>query len=138
MTKLFSEYLTESKRVFEFKVKIAGELPEGFKKKVKMALAKYEATKISAVKKTVVQEHPLDFPKLQNKEVHIFDISLNYPVTADVLMNYMCEYFNMNPEMLKVKNPNDPTETYLAPTNVKQEYAPILTTPEYEKPAVTG
>ena len=76
MTKLFSEYLTESKRVFEFKVKIAGELPEGFKKKVKMALAKYEATKISAVKKTVVQEHPLDFPKLQNKEVHIFDISL--------------------------------------------------------------
>mgnify|MGYP001158450557 CR=1 FL=1 len=136
MTKLFSEYLTESKRVFEFKVKIAGELPEGFKKKVKMALAKYEATKISAVKKTVVQEHPLDFPKLQNKEVHIFDISLNYPVTADVLMNYMCEYFNMNPEMLKVKNPNDPTETYLAPTNVKQEYAPILTTPEYEKPAV--
>ena len=70
-----------------------------------MALAKYEATKISAVKKTVVQEHPLDFPKLQNKEVHIFDISLNYPVTADVLMNYMCEYFNMNPEMLRVKNP---------------------------------
>ena len=53
MTKLFSEYLTESKRVFEFKVKIAGELPEGFKKKVKMALAKYEATKISAVKKTI-------------------------------------------------------------------------------------
>ena len=38
MTKLFSEYLTESKRVFEFKVKIAGELPEGFKKKVKMDL----------------------------------------------------------------------------------------------------
>ena len=51
-------------------------------------------------------------------------------------MNYMCEYFNMNPEMLKVKNPNDPTETYLAPSNVKQEYAPILTTPEYEKPEV--
>ena len=101
-----------------------------------MALAKYEATKISAVKKTVVQEHPLDFPKLQNKEVNIFEISLNYPVTADVLMNYLCEYFNMNPEMLKVKNPNDPTETYLAPSNVKQEYAPILTTPEYEKPEV--
>ena len=97
MAKLFSEYLTESKKVFEFKVKIAGELPENFKKKIKMALAKYEATKISAVKKTVVQEHPLDFPKLQNKEVNIFEISLNYPVTADVLMNYLCEYFNMNP-----------------------------------------
>ena len=66
----------ESKKVFEFKVKIAGELPENFKKKIKMALAKYEATKISAVKKTVVQEHPLDFPKLQNKEVNIFEISL--------------------------------------------------------------
>ncbi len=33
--KTFKEYLTENKKAYPFRIKVAGELPEGFAKKVK-------------------------------------------------------------------------------------------------------
>jgi hypothetical protein len=36
--KPFKEYLAESKKVYNFKVKVAGELPESFQENLKTAL----------------------------------------------------------------------------------------------------
>ena len=36
--KTFKEYLSESKKVYSFKVKVAGEIPEGFQDKLKTEL----------------------------------------------------------------------------------------------------
>ena len=35
MMKTFKEYLAESKKLYSFKIKIAGDLPEGFKENLK-------------------------------------------------------------------------------------------------------
>ena len=45
--KSFNEYLTESKKTYKFKIKAAGELPEGFEDKMERALNKYEVVKFS-------------------------------------------------------------------------------------------
>jgi ABC-type phosphate/phosphonate transport system substrate-binding protein len=36
--KPFTEYLAESKKIYNFKVKVAGELPEAFQENLKTAL----------------------------------------------------------------------------------------------------
>ena len=39
--KSFKEYLTESKKTYDFRIKIAGDLPEGADKMMKTALEKF-------------------------------------------------------------------------------------------------
>jgi hypothetical protein len=80
--KTFREYLAESKKVYSFKVKVAGDIPENFEKDLKERLEKHKVITFSKMKTTPVQKTPLDFPELTNKEVTTFDVVLEYPVTA--------------------------------------------------------
>jgi hypothetical protein len=80
--KTFREYLAESKKVYSFKVKVAGDIPENFEKDLKERLEKHKVITFAKMKSTPVQKTPLDFPELTNKEVTTFDVVLEYPVTA--------------------------------------------------------
>ena len=55
--KAFTEYLTESAKTYKFKLRVAGELPEGFADKLDQAMTKFEVVKISAGKKTPITEN---------------------------------------------------------------------------------
>jgi hypothetical protein len=80
--KSFKEYLTESKKVYEFKVKIAGKCPDDCAKLIKSALAKYSVESCSPGKRTPIQERYEDFPNLSNVEMTIFDVTTAYPATS--------------------------------------------------------
>ena len=69
--KSFKEYLTESKKTYDFRIKIAGDLPEGADSMMKTALEKYGVENYKKLSKTMVQEHPLDFPQLKNISVNV-------------------------------------------------------------------
>lgn len=84
--KEFKDYLAESKRYWNFKIKIAGDLPENFETKFKNMLQKYNG-KIDSKSKTPIQKIPLDFPSLENREVHMFQITTEYPVTPPEIEN---------------------------------------------------
>ena len=87
----FKEYLSESVKTYEFKIKIAGDLPEGFDKAMKTALMKYDCASVSKGKRIPIQEAPLDFPSLKNMNVTIFDISCRYPTTPQTLTEYLAD-----------------------------------------------
>ena len=63
--KSFTEYLTESKKVYEFKVKLAGDY-ENAGEKIKSALAPYKVEKCSAGKRLPIAETHSDFPNVKN------------------------------------------------------------------------
>jgi|APCry1669191515_1035360.scaffolds.fasta_scaffold00519_11 hypothetical protein len=79
--KSFKEYLTESKKVYEFKIKIAGDCPKDSVAKIKEALACYKVESCSAGKSTPITEKQVDFPKLENVGATVFDIVVGYPTT---------------------------------------------------------
>lgn len=87
----FKEYLSESVKTYEFKIKIAGDLPEGFDKAMKTALMKYDCASISKGKRIPIQESPLDFPEMKNTHVTIFDVACRYPVTTQSLTEYLSD-----------------------------------------------
>jgi len=109
--KNFREYLAESKKNWTFRVKVAGELPEKFESTLKTTLEKWDAS-VDYAGATPVQKLPLDFPQLENKEVHIFDITANYPVTAPEITNMIRERANLSTACFVVKGCCDPTEEY--------------------------
>ena len=121
----FKDYLTESTKSYDYKVKVAGDISDDFASRMETALAKFEVAKMSAGKKTPIMTMPLDFPALSNESVTIFDVTTNYPVTANVMKEYLSDYMNINASMIVVRKPGEPTEEYQANMQIgqKSEYA---------------
>ena len=78
----FTQYLTESAKQYDYKIKVAGDLDKDFADKLETALGKFDVAKFSAGKSYPIQETPLDFPQFKNTNVTIFDATTNYPVSA--------------------------------------------------------
>lgn len=125
--KTFVEYLNESKKVYSFKIGVAGELPESFADMLETVLQKYGITKMTAGKRTPIQERPLDFPQLENTNITYYEVDLTYPTTVQVLQEYIGHCCGVKQSHIIVRNPNEPQELYQQETTDK-EYIAKLTT----------
>ena len=128
----FTQYLTEAAKSYDYKVKVAGMIADDFKNRMETALQKFELAKMSAGKKTPIQERPLDFPQLQNMEVTYYDAEVAYPTTSQVLQDYICKCCECEQSHVIVRNANDPREEYQAPKS-GEPYESKLDTLEMEQ-----
>jgi hypothetical protein len=107
--KTLKEYLAESKKVYSFKVKVAGELPENFQKNLKSQLAEYGVMTLEKLATTPIQATPLDFPEMKNCEVHVFEVVCEYPVTSpELIFDIKC--IGLEENCFRVRGSNEPTE----------------------------
>jgi hypothetical protein len=132
--KSFKDYLTEGKKTYAFKVKVAGELPEKFSENLKTCMERFSVIKVSNGKRTPISETPLDFPNLSNKEVTIFEVEVNYPTTPQVLHAYISQLCGVREECVKVRTGNEPSEMYQEEMGEKkEEYKPLIGQCDYEE-----
>jgi hypothetical protein len=108
----FTQLLNESKKTYQFKIGVAGPLPEGFEDTLETILKKYGASNLTSGKKTPIQERPLDFPQLQNMEVTYFELAVEYPTTPQVLQAYIGNCCGIDQAYVIVRNLGDPREEY--------------------------
>jgi hypothetical protein len=78
--KSFVEYLTESKKTFQFKVRIANCGDDNFDI-IETALKQFDLISMSKIKNHPPEDRSLEFPKVGICEVKDFDVELNYPTT---------------------------------------------------------
>lgn len=123
----FKDILTESKKTYKFLVRVAGDLPEGFAKQLETNLKKFDLVSVSSGKRTPIQERPLDFPQLQNIEVHTFETEVKYPTTPQVLENYLTDNCMTQKGYLIVRVPGEPLEQIQTHTE-ESPYQSILQT----------
>lgn len=125
--KTFKEYLAESKKAYPFRLKVAGELPENFEKNLKNCLSSCSPTLVER-SKTPIQSKPLDFPELENMEVHTFEVVCEYPITAPELAEHIKQ---LVPEThFRVRNGGDPAEAEHAGFDLEPSGESVLEQPE--------
>jgi hypothetical protein len=107
--KTFKDYLTESKKVYSFKVKVAGELPENFQKQLKTQLDCCGVLKLEKLSTTPIQESPMDFPLMKNCEVTIFEVICEYPTTSPQVALIVKE-MGLDEACFRVRGSGEPTE----------------------------
>ncbi len=107
--KTLKEYLTESKKVYSFKIKVAGELPESFQENLKTSLERCKVAKLEKISTTPIQSLPLDFPTMQNCEVHIFEVTCEYPITSPEISNDL-KGLGLTEECFRVRGSDEPSE----------------------------
>lgn len=128
--KSFKEYITESVKTYCFKLKIAGDLDEGFQQKLQDALQKFSVVKLSNGKRTPIREVALDFPNMENISVTVWDVEVRYPTTQQVLENYISSVCGCLADRIKICNLNEPLQQYQE--NATTETREVLSKPELE------
>lgn len=77
--KNFQQYLTESERTYNYRIKLVGDIPSYLVKELEGKLKQFDIVKISAPKTTPVQPAPADFPAFPNERVTHVDVEFRYP-----------------------------------------------------------
>lgn len=111
--KSFKQYITESKKVYEFKIKIAGDCPKDCAAKIKEALAVYKVESCSSGKGVPITEKQVDFPQLENVGATIFDVSVCYPTTSIQVREAVANKINVVSANIRVRNIHEEEELAL-------------------------
>ncbi len=107
--KTFKDYLTESQKVYHFKIKVAGEIPEGFEDQLKSRLERCKVVSFEKIATTPVQKVPLDFPNINNAEVTVYEAIMEYPITSPEISRDIRE-IGLEDDLFRVRGSSEPTE----------------------------
>jgi hypothetical protein len=124
--KSFKELLQESQKTYKFKIRVAGELPEGFEDRLKTHMKKFEVIGMGAGKRAPITERPLDFPQLQNIEVTTYEVEIKYPTTSHILEQYIVQNCMIPHSHVTVRGEFDPIEEQQSKEETT-EYETLLT-----------
>ncbi len=127
----FKEYLTESVKKYDFRIKVAQECTSESEAKMKGLLERFSVAEFSKKGKTPIQQLPLDFPKIKNAEVSIYEVTLSYPTTANELHKYLTAEMGINENYMVVRSPLEPTEDYQQPQEKRS--GALLNDSEYKE-----
>ena len=129
--KTFTQYLSESTKKYDFRVKVAGEFTTEQEATLKSLLSKYAVSGFKKTGTTPIQSLPLDFPQVKNCEVSIYEVVLDYPATQQELTEYLSLELKVSKQHLVVRSPNEHTEEYQH-VEPKREGA-LLDDPDYKE-----
>lgn len=124
----FRELYEQKTKTYDFKIGIAGDLPEDFLTNLETALKRFDVINVKKTKTTPVQERPLDFPQLQNIQVNFFETTVRYPTTPQIMREFVAQTCKINSSNIIVRYPDEPIERYQEETETKP-YKTLLDTP---------
>lgn len=101
--KTFAEYLTESRKTFDYRIKIAGDPPPEFMKEFEQKLRQFDVIKISAPKTTPLQKTLTDFPQYNNQSMTFMDVTFNYPATPPQITQ-IAELLGLDPNRIIIQD----------------------------------
>ena len=127
----FKEYLIESARKYDFKIKIAKDCTTEQETLLKGILERFSVAEFKKSGKTPIQDLPLDFPTLKNTEVCIYEVTLDYPTTPQELHSYISSNMGLSEACVVVRNPGEPGEAYQTPKESRE--GALLNDPDYKE-----
>lgn len=99
--KHFKDYLTESERTYNYRIKFVGEAPAYFLKELEEKLKQFDIVKISAPKTTPVQLKPADFPAFENDRVTHMDVEFRYPAIEPQIQQ-LAQLLGLDPNRIRM------------------------------------
>ena len=77
--KKFAQYLAESERTYDYRIKLLGKPSAELIRDLKQKLDQFDPVSMGDVKTTPIQKVLTDFPNNPNDSVSMFDVSFKYP-----------------------------------------------------------
>jgi len=120
--KTFIEYLQESQKTYEWKIKIANSDPNECMDCLEACLEGYHLDSITKPKSLPITESHIDFPSMKSPEVWVLEAVLKYPVMADQLRALIAERTDIPQSNIVVTPQNHPEELWRNGEGELKEY----------------
>ena len=131
--KKFNEYLAESQRVYNYRIKIVGDVPSGFVKALEEKLKQFDPAKISDVKTTPVQLNPAEFPAYSNERVSHMDCEFRYPAIEPQIQQ-IAQLLGLDPNRIRMLTVPYEDSMNKERVDVEEQNQDLLTDTDYPAP----
>ena len=126
--KKFKDYLSESERTYNYRIKVVGDLPEGFFNSLKGKLEQFDPVAISELKSTPIQAKPADFPAFENQKVSSCDVKLRYPA-IEPQIKQIARLLGLDENKIVMQNTVYADNNADYQTKLEDQADPVLTAP---------
>lgn len=133
--KSLKHYITESVKLYDYTIKIAGEVDKNFIDLfIHNLKEKFDAVDISSPSTTPIQKDPYGFPDLRNQSVTIIKANFRYPATEPMIQQ-VAQLLGYNINMVRAvqTNYNDSINSEADSYANEASHSPLLTHTELEE-----
>ena len=99
--KNFQQYLAESERTYNYRIKFVGDAAPGFLGALEDKLKQFDIVRIGKPKTTPIQLNPADFPALENERVTSIDVEFRYPAIEPQIQQ-LAQLLGFNPNNIRM------------------------------------
>lgn len=131
--KNFQEYLAESQRTYNYRIKIVGDVEPGFLKALEEKLKQFDPVKISAVKKTPIQLKPADFPAAANESVASMECEFRYPA-IEPQVQQIAQLLGLDPNRIRLLTSAHEESLDVEREKIADQNKDLLTDTDYPAP----
>jgi hypothetical protein len=136
--KSFIDYLFESatEKKYEFKIKVAGDLPDNCEDVMETALQQYKVSRFTKGKSSPIQANLLEFPNVKNSSMTVFEAEVDYPVTSAIVAELLSSKTGISRDCICVRTPLEEANWAIENENTvdeKQSKKDSLLTQDYGK-----
>ena len=131
--KQFKDYLAESERVYNYRIKIVGDVSTEFMSQLKQKLDQFDPVKIGSQKSTPVQMSPADFPKFNNDSVTSFDVEFRYPA-IEPQIKQLAQILGLDPNRIIMQTASFDDSIDKERKDVEAENKNLLSDTDYPAP----
>jgi hypothetical protein len=131
--KNFQEYLAESQRTYNYRIKIVGDVAPDFIKMLEEKLKQFDPVKITAIKKTPIQAKPADFPAAANESVASMDVEFRYPAIEPQIQQ-LAQLLGLNPNRIRLLTTAYEDSMAEEKDKIEEQNKDLLTDTDYPAP----
>ena len=131
--KPFVKYLAESERTYNYRIKVVGDVPEGFFKQLEEKLAQFDIVKMSTPKSTPVRRQIPDFPAFPNQPMSIVDVEFKYPA-IEPQIKQLAQLAGLDPNRIVMATTPYEEELNVENDKIEAENKDLLKDTDYPAP----
>ena len=131
--KHFKEYLAESEKVYNYRIKIVGDTNPAFIKSLKDKLQQFDLVKATELKTTPVQAQLKDFPSFPNERMSHMDVEFRYPA-IDAQIRQIVQLLGMDPNRVTMQTVPFDDSVEKERRDVEEQNKDLLTDTDYPAP----
>lgn len=131
--KRFAQYLAESERTYDYRIKICGNPSTEAVKELKAKLDQFDPVRMSDIRTTPIQAMPTDFPNFKNESVTMFDVSFRYPA-IEPQIKQLAQLQGMDPNRVVMSTTNYNESMVNEYEKIAEENKDLLSDTDYPAP----
>lgn len=131
--KNFQQYLAESERTYNYRIKIVGDVDSSWLKQLEEKCKQFDIVSFGKAKTTPVQLAPADFPKHANDSVTSVDVEFRYPA-IEPQIKQLAQLLFLDPNRIIMMTTPYEDSVDVERTKVEDQNKDLLTDTDFPAP----